>query len=52
MRELWLEGKKYLFTFKMALLILVLFFLNIMKLFYFNYYDGMMTDRKTIRRDK
>ena len=52
MRELWLEGKKYLFTFKMALLILVLFFLNIMKLFYFNYYDGMMTDRKTIRSDK
>lgn len=52
MRELWLEGKKYLLTSKMLLLVFVLFLLNITKLFYFNYYDVMMADRKTIRHDK
>ena len=35
MRELWLEGKKYLLTSKMLLLVFVLFLLNITKLFYY-----------------
>lgn len=52
MREIQLEGKKYLFTGKMLVFVVVLVIINIIKLSYFCFYDSSIIERKILKSNK